>query len=73
MKNGVIHLQVFYIELQLMDAFIGRILSCPGFIPQLGILGDVPFHFRQLLLIFGMSSMKSVELRGKVLDVGGIA
>ena len=56
-----------------MDAFIGRILSCPGFIPQLGILGDVPFHFRQLPLIFGMSSTKSVELLGKVLDVGGIA
>ena len=28
-----------------MDAFIGRILSCLGFIPQLGILGDVPFPF----------------------------
>ena len=55
-----------------MDAFIGRILLCPGFIPQLHGHGDGPFHFRQLLLIFGMSSTKSVELLSKVLDVGGI-
>ena len=73
MKNGIVHLQVFYVELQLMDVFVGRILSYLGFIPQLGVHGDVPSHFHQLLLIFGMSSMKSVELRGKVLDVGGIA
>ena len=73
MKNGIVHLQVFYIELQLMDAFIGRILSCLGFIPQLHGHGDAPLHFCQLLLIFGMSSTKSVELLGKVLDVGGVA
>ena len=73
MKNGIVHLQVFYVELQLMDAFIGRILSCLGFILQLHGHSDAPVHFRQLLLIFGMSSTKSVELLGKVLNVGGIA
>ena len=72
MKNGIVHLQVFYVELQLMDAFVGHILSCPGFIPQLGILGDVPLHFRQLLLIFGMSSMKSVELLGRFSMLAGL-
>ena len=56
-----------------MDTFIGRILSCLGFIPQLHGHGDAPLHFRQLFLIFGMSSTKSVELLVKVLDVGGIA
>ena len=55
-----------------MDSFVGRILSCLDFIPQLHGHGDGPFHFRQLLLTFGLSSTKSVELLSKVLDVGGI-